>query len=148
MKRYLSFILIFFVAIVSTAQGYYTIDYGDKTLTKNAKKWVKKGEWRNGFMSAKPDKSVNITEFYKQYQKNSEQWNALFNWLATNDLLNIPKGKYKIEGTSLVASVEDSKNSELSKRKSESHYHKIDFQYVVKGTERFGILDHLTSKPN
>lgn len=148
MKRYLSFILIFFVAIASTAQGYYTIDYGDKTLTKNAKKWVKKGEWRNGFMSAKPDKSVNITEFYKQYQKNSEQWNALFNWLATNDLLHIPKGKYKIEGTSLVASVEDSKNSELSKRKSESHYHKIDFQYVVKGTERFGILDHLTSKPN
>ena len=99
-------------------------------------------------MSAKPDKSVNITEFYKQYQKNSEQWNALFNWLATNDLPHIPKGKYKIEGTSLVASVEDSKNSELSKRKSESHYHKIDFQYVVKGTERFGILDHLTSKPN
>ena len=48
MKRYLSFILIFFVAIVSTAQGYYTIDYGDKTLTKNEKKWVKKGEWRNG----------------------------------------------------------------------------------------------------
>ena len=47
-----------------------------------------------------------------------------------------------------MASVEDSKNSELSKRKSESHYHKIDFQYVVKGTERFGILDHLTSKPN
>ena len=70
MKRYLSFILIFFVAIVSTAQGYYTIDYGDKSLTKNAKKWIKKGEWRNGFMSAKPDKSVNITEFYKQYQKN------------------------------------------------------------------------------
>ena len=47
-----------------------------------------------------------------------------------------------------VASVEDSENQELSKRKSESHYNHIDFQYVVKGTERFGIIEHLSSKEN
>ena len=44
--------------------------------------------------------------------------------------------------------MEDSKNDPLEKRGSESHYHHIDFQYVVKGVERFGIIDHLTSKPN
>ena len=60
----------------------------------------------------------------------------------------MPKGKYPIEGTTLVARVEESSNSELAKRRSESHYHHIDFQYVVKGTERFGIIDHVTSKPN
>ena len=39
-------------------------------------------------------------------------------------------------------------NGELDKRQSESHYHHIDFQFVVKGVERFGIIDHYTSKPN
>ncbi|MGN1376456.1 MAG: YhcH/YjgK/YiaL family protein [Prevotella sp.] len=148
MRRQILFVLMLLSACLSVAQGYYTVDYGDKALTRKARQWVKKGEWRNGFMAAKPDKSVNITEFYRQYHKNPEQWNALFKWLSTNDLTQIAKGKYQIENTSLVVSVEDSKNSVLSKRKSESHYHKIDFQYVVKGVERFGIIDHLTSKPN
>lgn len=144
-------IFLFAAVLLSTvvcAQGVYTKVCNDKALVKKASKWVKKGEWRNGFMAAFPDASVNLTEFYTQYNKNREQWEAMFRWLADTDLLDIPKGKYPIAGTALVASVEDSRNSELSKRKSESHYHHIDFQYVVKGTERFGIIDHVTSKPN
>jgi len=47
-----------------------------------------------------------------------------------------------------VVSVEDSKNEPLEKRRSESHNKHIDFQYVVKGTERFGVIDHYTSTPN
>lgn len=39
-------------------------------------------------------------------------------------------------------------NDPLEKRGSESHNHHIDFQYVVKGVERFGIIDHYTSTPN
>lgn len=131
-----------------SAQGLYTKPCSDKALMKKAMKWAKKGEWRNGFSLASPDNSVNVVEFYEQYRKNPAQWKALFSWLAETDLLNIPKGKHKIEGTSLVASVEDSRNGELAKRKSESHYHHIDFQYVVKGVERFGLIDHNTSKPN
>ena len=42
----------------------------------------------------------------------------------------------------------ENQNGPLEKRQSESHYKHIDFQYVVKGVERFGIIDHLTSKPN
>ena len=75
-------------------------------------------------------------------------WDAAFKWLATHDLLTIEKGRHKIEGTDLVASVEDSKNDPLAKRGTESHYYHIDLQYVVKGNERFGLLDHATSKPN
>lgn len=115
---------------------------------KEAKKWLKMGTWRNGFTVASPDKTVNLVEFYRQYQRNPEQWNALFHWLATTDLLSIPKGKHPIEGTSLVASVEDSENQPLEKRRSESHRQKIDFQYVVSGTEGFATLDHATSIPN
>lgn len=130
------------------AQGYYTRYYGDKKLVAEANKWMKSGEWRNGFTAAAPHESVNAVDFYLQYQKNPEQWKALFAWLSKADLLNIPKGKHPIEGTSLVVSVEDSENGPLEKRRSESHFHHIDFQYVVKGVERFGVIDHYTSKPN
>lgn len=127
--------------------GVYTREFNDKKLTRKAQRWVKKEKWRQGFVAAVPHESVNVVEFYQQYQKNPEQWTALFQWLAKTDLLAIPKGKHPIEGTQLVASVEDSENGPLEKRNSESHYQHIDFQYVVKGTERFGIIDHETSTP-
>ena len=133
--------------VVASGQGVYTKPVS-KAAEKAAAKWVKKGEWRNGFVAAKPHESVNVVEFQSQYAKNKAQWDAMFQWLANTDLLSIPKGKHPIEGTGLVVSVEDSENEELAKRGSESHYHHIDFQYVVKGSERFGIIEHETSKPN
>lgn len=117
-------------------------------LIKKAQQWAESGEWRNGFVQAKPHSSVNLVDFYLQYQKNPAQWKALFEYLSHTDLLAISKGKHKIPGTQLVVSVEDSQNGPLAKRRSESHNHHIDFQYVVKGTERFGIIDHYTSIPN
>ena len=130
-------------------RGYYTQYYGDKPeLIKEAKAWAESGIWRNGFDKAKPHSSVNLVDFYLQYQKNPQQWQALFDYLAKTDLLSIPKGKHKIPGSDLVVSVEDSKNEPLEKRRSESHNKHIDFQYVVKGTERFGIIDHYSSTPN
>lgn len=130
-------------------RGYYTQYYGDKPeLIKEAKAWAESGIWRNGFDKAKPHSSVNLVDFYLQYQKNPQQWQALFDYLAKTDLLSIPKGKLKIPGSDLVVSVEDSRNEPLEKRRSESHNKHIDFQYVVKGTERFGVIDHYTSTPN
>ena len=130
-------------------RGYYTQYYGDKPeLIKEAKAWAESGIWRNGFDKAKPHSSVNLVDFYLQYQKNPQQWQALFDYLAKTDLLSIPKGKHKIPDSDLVVSVEDSKNEPLEKRRSESHNRHIDFQFVVKGTERFGVIDHYTSTPN
>ncbi len=113
----------------------------------DALSWTLGRSWSNGF-NALPDVCTNLDEFQRQYVKNQEQWDAMFQWLATNDLLELPVGKYPIEGTTLVASVEEGENGELEKRRSESHYHHIDFQYVVSGTERFALLDHSTSYPN
>lgn len=130
-------------------RGYYTQYYGDKPeLIKEAKAWAESGIWRNGFDKAKPHSSVNLVDFYLQYQKNPQQWQALFDYLAKTDLLSIPKGKHKIPGSDLVVSVEDSRNEPLEKRRSESHNKHIDFQFVVKGTERFGVIDHYSSTPN
>ena len=130
-------------------RGYYTQYYGDKPeLIKEAIAWAESGVWRNGFDKAKPHSSVNLVDFYLQYQKNPQQWQALFDYLTKTDLLSIPKGKHKIPGSDLVVSVEDSKNEPQEKRRSESHNKHIDFQYVVKGTERFGVIDHYSSPPN
>ena len=147
MRKIFVFMAMAMMAVAVSAQRVYTKSMTKKEL-KTAAKWVKKGEWHNGFVAASPHKSVNVAEFYSQYQKNKAQWDAMFEWLAKTDLLAIPKGKHPVPGTSFVASVEDSENQELSKRKSESHYKHIDFQYVVKGTERFGIIEHLSSKEN
>lgn len=133
----------------SAEKGYYTQYFGDKPeYLKAAREWYAKGEWRNGFDKADAHGSVNLVDFHLQYQKNPGQWKALFDFIAKTDLLNIAKGKHKIPGSDLTVSVEDSENEPLEKRGSESHYHHIDFQYVVRGTERFGVIDHYTSKPS
>ena len=111
----------------------------------NARQWLKQGEWRCGFTKAKPHKTLNASEFYSQYKKNTKQWETLFQWLRDTDLETIPKGKHPIPNSTLVASVEDSENSPLEKRNTESHRRKIDFQLVVRGTEGFALLDHESS---
>jgi len=126
----------------------YTRTFSDKQLVRDARRWMKAGKWRGEFTKAKPHKSVNAADFYTQYERNKSQWDAAFGWLASNDLLSLPRGKYPIEGTTLVASVEDSDNGDLAKRQSESHYHHVDLQYCVSGVEGFGVIDHATSKPN
>ena len=113
--------------------------------TKAEKQWMKQGEWTEGFTKAKAHKTVNISEFYSQYNKNREQWQTLFRWLRDTDLTAIPKGKHPIPNSTLVASVEDSENGPLEKRNTESHRKKIDFQLVVRGTEGFALLDHASS---
>ena len=129
------------------SRAVYTNEYSDKKLLKQARKWLRKGEWRQGFTAADPHESVNAVDFYLQYQRNPEQWRKLFEYLAKTDLLALEKGKHPIPDSDLVISVEDSENGPLEKRNTESHYQGIDFQYCVKGVERFGILDHVTSTP-
>ena len=150
MKKYISFLAVLCFSLGLSAQTY--TNHYPKELNKLAEKWAKKGEWCNGFTKASPAPTVNLVEFYLQYQKNSEQWNALFKWLQETDLLAIPAGRTPIPGTTLTVSVEDGDNwcsqDDLRAGKgSESHYQKIDFMYVVRGTEGFCRLDHETSTP-
>ena len=144
-KKSLIFIFLCIATVAMAQRAVYTREYNDKKLLKTAKKWLKKGEWRQGFEAADPHESVNIVDFYLQYQRNTEQWTALFKYLANTDLLALEKGKHAIPGSNLSISVEDSEHGPLEKRNSESHYNNLDFQYCVKGTERFGIIDHVTS---
>ena len=149
MKKTIALLAIL-TSMAANAQT-YTNAY-PKELTRLAQKWVKKGQWRNGFTKAEPAPTVNPVEFYIQYHRNPAQWQALFKWLQTTDLLAIPSGRTPIPGTTLTVSVEDGDNwcsqDDLRQGKgSESHRQKIDFMYVVSGTEGFCRLDHDTSTP-
>lgn len=151
MKKFVFSALMLLSAMTASAQeyNYYYTEYcGDEALKAEAAEWLQKGEWRNGFTKADPDPTVNVVNFYQQVKNNPEDWKALFQWLQNHDLLTISGGRHPIEGTHMIVSVEDSQNDPLSKRGSESHNKHIDFQYVVKGSERFGLIDHWTSKPN
>lgn len=109
--------------------------------------WMLKRSWANG-LQALPEVCTNLSEFHSQYTKNQKQWDLVFTWLATHDLANMPAGNYPIEGSGTSASVQDGTNGPIEKGGSESHYKKIDLQYVVKGNEGFGLLDHESSYPN
>lgn len=150
MKKLSILFLIALLPLMAGAQT-YTNEY-PKEMTRLAQKWVKSGAWRNGFTKASPAPIVNPVEFYIQYHRNPAQWAALFKWLQETDLLAIPTGRTPIPGTTLTVSVEDGDNrysqDDLRNGKgSESHYQKIDFMYVVSGTEGFCRLDHETSRP-
>lgn len=150
--KFLIAIAAFVCCSLSLQAQTYTNKY-PKELVKIANKWMKKGEWKNGFTKALPAPTVNAVEFYLQYHKNPAQWQRLFQWLEETDLLAIPAGKQHIPNSNLVVSVEDSENwcseDDLKAGKgSESHWQKIDFMYVVKGKEGFCRLDHETSTPN
>lgn len=145
------FLTLAMLAAMTAVAETYTNEY-PKELTKLAEKWAKKGEWRNGFNKADPAPTVNLVEFYIQYHRNPQQWDALFKWLQETDLLAIPARRMPLPGTSLTVSVEDGDNwcsqDDLRAGKgSESHRQKIDFMYVVRGTEGFCRLDHDTSAP-
>ena len=123
--------------ILSLSMLFCNLTYAQNCCSKiNYTNWVMQRGWSNGFQ-ALPDVCTNLSEFYSQYHKNKKQWDAVFAWLAQTDLQTIPAGKHQIPDTELFATVEDGVNDPLEKRGSESHYHHIDLQYVVKGTERF-----------
>ncbi len=95
----------------------------------------------------KLDATTNMEEVEQQYKKNQAQWDKAIEWLSTHDLKGIEKGRHPIEGSTLTASVEDTQNASVENRQSESHYHHIDLQVVVRGVEGFYLLDHATSEP-
>lgn len=113
---------------------------------KQARQWTQKREWANG-LKAMPHKTTDYQEFASQYHKNKAVWDKTFQWLATHDLANMPAGRYEVDGEHCYINVQDATTQEASKRKIEAHRHGIDLQYVVKGTERFGITSAKYADP-
>lgn len=132
-KRNISLFLFLFIF----ASSIYARNTGQWTR-RQARKWVQKREWAQG-LNAMPHPTTDCREFALQYHKNKNVWDKTFQWLATHDLKNMPAGRYEVDGEHCYINIEDVMTQNVEKRKIEGHRHHIDLQFVVKGTERFGI---------
>lgn len=105
---------------------------------KTAGKWIKKNEWA-GASGLKVDPTVNAVEFARQYHANKAAWDLVFDWLAKNDPLTCPVGKYILDSLNVSVTITDGPTVHpIQETRWEAHRDKIDLQYVVRGVERMG----------
>jgi biofilm protein TabA len=105
---------------------------------KEARKWFQQKDWLGG-LSLKPHKTIDVQEFYRQYQANKTYWDKAFAFLKEHDLKALSKGRYEIDGENVYASVTESPSRDFDSTKWESHRKYIDIQYVIEGKELVGV---------
>jgi len=125
--------------------SFFTIDLAaqqtapGKQWTKHeVKKWFKQKAWLNG-LALTPHKSINQTEFARQYQLNKLYWDKAFSFLKEHDLQTISKGRYPIDGDNVYASVTDDSTKNFDRTNWESHRKYIDLQCIISGDEKMGV---------
>jgi YhcH/YjgK/YiaL family protein len=84
---------------------------------------------------------------YKLYSKINEKFETAFKYITETDLFNLPDGKYEIDGENLFALVQEYNTKNESDLKPESHFHYIDIQYMISGSENIGIAVLENQKP-
>lgn len=135
MKKIVGFLcLAFILSLPLQSQP----NYKKVWTKKEVKHWYKHKEWLNGF-TVKPNKTINSVEFAKQYHANKSYWDKAFLFLKNNDLKNISKGKYTIDGDNVYALVTQNPSKDFDSTQWESHKKYIDIQYVIEGKEMIGM---------
>lgn len=111
---------------------------GRQWTKHEVKKWFKQKAWLNG-LALTPHKSINKTEFARQYQLNKAYWDKGFAFLKAQNLQTIAKGKYPIDGDNVFATVTEDSSKDFEKTSWESHRKYIDFQCIIIGNEKMGV---------
>lgn len=81
---------------------------------------------------------LDILENSKNYAGVDSKITRALNFLKENDIINLPVGKYPIDGDDIFALVQEYTTKPLEQCKLEAHKRFIDIQYIVKGTEIIG----------
>lgn len=102
------------------------------------RQWFGGGEWKMCW-SAMPDASVDPIALSAHFHRNPERWEQAFRFLATTDLMALPKGRHELDGTDLYASVDEYLSREPEDCRLEAHRRYADIQYVIAGEEQIGI---------
>ncbi len=104
----------------------------------NSTRWFEKREWLRG-LALQPHRSINVTEFARQYHLHHALWDTAFAFFSHNDLRALPKGKYLILGDSVFASITEDPSKDYENTRWESHRKYADIQYVITGEEKIGV---------
>ena len=115
----------------------------EKITENQAKEWMEKGEWSNGW-NVMPHASVNAVEFATQYAANRELWDTLFAHLAKIDLNTIAEGKHEIVPGRLWLNVSEYTPKPATEQRIEQHQNFIDLDYTLKGNELMGLAENVT----
>jgi YhcH/YjgK/YiaL family protein len=105
---------------------------------KNVKKWFDQRDWAQGW-GISPHVTIDIETFFSAYGKTPGLWDQAFKFLETTDLQKLKNGVYPLDGTDLVAKLEEYTTRNESETKYEAHRKYADIQYVITGTERIAI---------
>lgn len=89
-------------------------------LLEEATQWFKDGKWSND-LNLQVHKSVDVCEFYSQYNKNKKFWDKAFTFLKETDLEHMAPGKYAIEGDNVYVSVAEGITKAIEDTKWEEH---------------------------
>lgn len=108
------------------------------------KEWFDNGDWNKG-LRLKVHPSVDVSQFYKQYHKRPDLWEAAFEFLK-KDLMTTAEGKYALKGEEAVAIISDYQTKKPEDAKWEAHRKFIDVQYVITGEEKIGLLSLESAK--
>ncbi|MFV0365826.1 MAG: YhcH/YjgK/YiaL family protein [Mangrovibacterium sp.] len=103
-----------------------------------AKEWFDKGEWAEG-LNLQLHPSVDVEEFYKQYQAKPELWKKTFQFMQT-DLAALEVGKYPLVEGELIANIQEYNSKEPENARWEAHRKFIDLQFVISGNEQMGVM--------
>ena len=131
----LSLALVVFSALIIPANAQ---ERNKKKPSKEAEEWFRKKAWLNG-LDVKPSKSIDVQEFYNQYQANKKYWDEAFAFFKNHDLKTLPVGRYPIDSNYVSASVTDAPTKDFDNTHWESHRKYIDLQYVISGEEKIGV---------
>lgn len=89
----------------------------------------------------KPHKTVNKTEFERQYSLYKDYWDKAFTFLKNNNLDTMATGRYAIDGDNVLAFITENPTKYPDSAKWESHRNYIDLHLVITGEEKIGVAD-------
>jgi biofilm protein TabA len=101
-------------------------------------RWFEKKEWLGG-LPLQPHKTIDKTEFARQYQINKNYWDRAFAFLKEQDLQTLASGRYPIDGDNVYAIVTENPTKDYDSTKWESHRNYVDLHCVIAGEEQIGI---------
>jgi len=139
MKTNTLFILLVMMMTTISCSGPVS-ENPEKWRDKELSTWFQSGKWESGW-NVMPDESIDQREFAIQYYKNKERWDKAFRFLATHDLKSIELGKYKLEGDSLFANIQEYTTKNEEDTRFEAHRKYADIQYIIDGEEKIGVTN-------
>jgi biofilm protein TabA len=134
----IQWILIIATTVMMTACNNRRSNSPEHWSEEELTEWYSEGSWKQAY-DATPDESVNKREFAIRYHQNPERWDKAFSFLATENLQNLEKGRYELDGTNLFATVDEYVPKKMEDAQFEAHRVYGDIQVVVSGKEQIGL---------